>query len=85
MTPPACFTVPLAKTRFTPSPLIRFPRFRYSKTLSFGQLSTPMDTADTVEQMRAQNRPKSSAATSRSRRSDALNRIVERRRGEADF
>ena len=71
------------RTRFKPSLLSRFPRFRQSKTPSFGQLSTPLDVDDTPERLRGQNRSKTRAVLSRSRRQDGLNRIVARRRGES--
>jgi hypothetical protein len=61
----------LAKTRFKPSPLIRFPRFGQSKTPSFGQLSTPLDVDDTPERLRGKNRVKVSAVLSRPQRQSA--------------
>ena len=76
--------VPSARTRFKPSLLIRFPLFRQSKTAFSGQLSTPLDVDDTAERLKGKNRVKVSAVQSRPQRPDALNRIVERRRGEAD-
>jgi len=51
--------------------MIRFPRFRQSKTASFGQLSTPSNAADTPEQLRGKNRLKVSAVLSRPQRQNA--------------
>ena len=65
----------LARTRFKPSPMIRFPRFRHSKAALFEALSTPLDTADTGERLNGQNRTKSSGVLSRLRASDAANRV----------
>lgn len=75
----------LARTRFKPSLLIRFPRFEESKTPSFAPSATPLDVDDTAERLKGKNRVKVSAVQSRPQRPDALNRIVARRRGGADF
>ena len=75
----------LSRTRFKPSRFASTQRFRQSKTAFSGQLSTPLDVDDTGEPVNLEIRSKTSAATSRSRRQNALNRIVARRRGEADL
>jgi hypothetical protein len=75
---PCCFAsavsfapASLARTRFKPSLLQRFPRFRQSKTPFFGQLSTPLIIDDTGELMNAQNRSKAGAVLSRPQRQNA--------------
>ena len=45
---------------------------------------TPVNTTDTDERLECKNRLKVSAVLSRPQRQNALNRIVARRRGEAD-
>ena len=51
----------LARTRFKPSPMIRFPRFDHPKTPIFDPLSTPPIIDDTPEQLRGKNRLKTRA------------------------
>ena len=51
--------------------MIRFPRFRQSKTPFFGQLSTPLNTADNGERSEGKNRSKTGAVLSRPQRQNA--------------
>ena len=77
-TPAACLRMPdtpyharLARTRFKPSLLIRFPRFGQAKTASLAPPATPLIIDDTPERLRGKNRLKVSAVLSRPQRQDA--------------
>ena len=76
---------PLARTGFKPPLQIQFPRFRHSKPALFEAFSTPLNTADTTERLRGENRSKSSAVPCRPARQNAVNLIVARLRSRALF
>ena len=75
----------LARTRFKPSRLIRFPHFGQAKTAVFWQFSTPLDVDDTPERLGGKKRSETAAVLSRPQWQSALNQIVARRRSRAPF